>query len=314
MFIGTGACSSSDHRFDDARSGSWAKWEETRWKESRGKRKGECFTCTIWSHWSTHGWVSYLNGKARAVRTLSKFCRCDFCCLPPNIRRLRSCFFLGGGSELRVWGLPTAVQFPGFIHSWAWLTCSVRKVIRQSWNESQITAHEIQIQFFSQRVPNYRTQPFFPPPKSWNASFISKQWRSATGCDAGSPVSFPILAVFEWGDRNTLQPQPRAESQEIPYNNTIYYTALSDRWTCLTITFVKHICNRILMENDENHNKNFYSNLYAVFSKQPNQKCGNLSPKIPWKTVMSFPRSRPFFSYTCTKTRGSALWSDCGED
>lgn len=68
MFIGTGACGSSDHHFDGARSGSWAKWEGTWWKESGGTRKGECFTCTIWSHWSTHGWVSYLNGKARGVR------------------------------------------------------------------------------------------------------------------------------------------------------------------------------------------------------------------------------------------------------
>lgn len=148
-----------DHHFDDARSGSWAKWEETRWKESGGTRKGECFTCTIWSHWSTHGWVSYLNGKAWAVRALSQFCRCDFRCLPLNIRRLRSIFSLGGGSGLCVWRLPTAVQFPGFIHGWAWLTCFVRKVIRQRWNGSQITAHGIR--FFTQGVSNYGTQPFF---------------------------------------------------------------------------------------------------------------------------------------------------------
>lgn len=192
---------------------------------------------------------------------------------------------------------PNGGSVSSFIHGWTWLTCSVRKVIRQSWNESQITAHEIQ--FFSQRVSNSRTQPFFPLPKSWNAaSFISKPWRSATGCNAGSPVLVPILVIFEWGDRNTVQPQPRPESQEIPYNDTIYYTALSDRWTCLAITFVKRICNRILMENDENHNKNIYSNLYIGFTQRPSQECGSLRPKIHWKTVMSFPRSNPFFSFT----------------
>lgn len=46
-----------------------------------------------------------------------------------------------------------------FKASFTWLTCPVRKVIRQSWNESLITTHEIQ--FFSQRVFSYRTQPFF---------------------------------------------------------------------------------------------------------------------------------------------------------
>lgn len=136
----------------------------------------------------------------------------------------------------------------------------------------------------------------------------------ATRCDAGSPVLVSLSAGFEYGDRKTAQPQPRPESQETPLNYTIYYTALSDRWTSLQITFVKRVCNRIFTENDENYNLNIYSNLCTVFSLRPHQESGRLSPKIHWKTVMSFPRSSPFFSFTCTRTRGSGSRSDCGED
>lgn len=112
---------------------------------------------------------------------------------------------------------------------------------------------------FSPSVSVITEHDLFSPPNA--ALFISKPWCSATGCDAGSPVLAPILAVFERGDRNTVQAQPGPECQE--YNDTIYYAALSHRWTCLAITFVKRICNRIVMENDENYN---YSNLYMIFS------------------------------------------------
>lgn len=147
MFIGTGAFSSSDHRFDDARSGSWAKWEGTWWKESRGARKGECFTSTIWNHWTTHGRVSGLTCKA-SLSVLQMW-------LPP---RLTSLF----GWQLG----PPYVKTPDGLFGFKATFAVERGWPALSGKPSSRAVMEARLQptLFSQSACNYSTQAFSPPP------------------------------------------------------------------------------------------------------------------------------------------------------
>lgn len=125
-----------------------AHYADRKWKGLRGRKnlllhplfkQGECFTSTIWSHWTTHGRVSGLTCKASGVTSLSVLQMW----LPPTTKGLGEGLCLGGGSDLRVWRLLTAVRFQCDIRGWTWLTCSVRKAIKQSCNGSQITAHVV---------------------------------------------------------------------------------------------------------------------------------------------------------------------------